>query len=200
MKYLSLDIEATGLAEKDLIIEFAVVPFDTQTKSIAENLAYHEYVKCPPYEALENSLDPWVRDHNRELIIHANKTGLELSALKAGLESYLKSPVVRSYFELDKEEAQKIVLFGKSMNAIDLPFLNRDLGWNFMREHFHHQVLDLSSLTRGLIDLKKLPPETKSGSGLMKHLGLGDVAHTALADAVNTAKLYLKIFELFRTE
>jgi oligoribonuclease (3'-5' exoribonuclease) len=198
MKYLSLDIEATGLAEHDLIIEFAVVPFDTDSKSIAESLAYHHYIHCPTFESLEAKLDPWVRDHNKELIIKANKDGISLEKFRRSFEDYLKSKAVRDFFAQDKEDAKKIILFGKSMNAIDLPFLNRDLGWNFMRDNFHHQVLDLSSVTRGLIDLKKLPAETKSGSGLMKYLGLGDVAHTAFADAVNTAKLYLKILEMIR--
>ncbi|MEK6626375.1 MAG: hypothetical protein AABY86_15505, partial [Bdellovibrionota bacterium] len=88
---------------------------------------------------------------------------------------------------------QKIVLFGKSMNALDLPLLNRDLGWEFMRKYFHHQVLDLSSVVRAFVDKRLLPPETVSGSALMKHLKMGEVAHTALEDAVNAAKIYLQL-------
>jgi DNA polymerase-3 subunit epsilon len=105
------------------------------------------------------------------------------------------SDEVKSYFKNDKNE--KIILFGKSMSAIDLPFLNRDLGWNFMRKHFHHRNLDLSSTANTLIDLKFIPKECSSGSYLMNFLGMGDVKHTALEDARNTALMYLKLLSLY---
>ena len=41
MKYLSFDLEATGLEEDALIIEFAMVPFCTSTKKIEESLSKH---------------------------------------------------------------------------------------------------------------------------------------------------------------
>ena len=107
------------------------------------------------------------------------------------LFDYLTSPEIVAYF--GTSDCQKIVLFGKSMNALDLPLLNRDLGWEFMRKYFHHQVLDLSSVVRAFVDKRLLPPETVSGSALMKHLKMGEVAHTALEDAVNAAKIYLQL-------
>ena len=115
-----------------------------------------------------------------------------MSEFKEWLETYLKSPEVRQYFG-----AQKIVLFGKSMTAIDLPFLNRDLGWDFMRKYFHHRNLDLSSIGYGLIDLGQLPMGMDSGSNMMNHLGMGEVAHTALEDAKNTAIMYLKLLDKY---
>ena len=193
MKYLSFDIEATGLAENDYIIEFGMVPFDSETGEIAHHLERNWYIKCPSFEELRPRLDKWVIDHNKELITKAHEEGEELQDFKNLLEQYLHDEEVTSYF--GKSERDKIVLFGKSLNAIDLPFMNRDLSWNFMREHFHHQVLDLSSVVRSLCDMKLLPDSCHSGSGLMKHYKMGDVAHTALEDAVNTAKLYLLIME-----
>lgn len=191
MKYLSFDIEATGLAEDDLIIEFALIPFDTETGKLEESLSWHTYVSCPSFEELKPRLDQWVIDHNKELIDKAHTDGIGLSEFKNEFEAWLTSDEVKEYFK--DQPIQKIILFGKSLNAIDLPFLNRDLGWNFMREYFHHQVLDLSSTVISLVDMGKLPNECLSGSGLMKHVGMGDVAHTALEDAVNTAKIYLKL-------
>ena len=82
------------------------------------------------------------------------------------------------------------------MNAIDLPFLNRDLGWDFMRKYFHHQVLDLSSITMNYVDANRLPESCLSGSGLMDYFNMGDVAHNALDDALNTAKLYFYFLDL----
>lgn len=193
MKYLSFDIEATGLAENDYIIEFGMVPFCAETGEIAHHLERNWFIKCPSFEELRPRLDKWVIDHNESLINKAHSEGEDIQDFKNLLEQYLHDEEVVKYF--GKSEKEKIVLFGKSLNAIDLPFLNRDLSWNFMREHFHHQVLDLSSVVRSLCDMKLLPDTCHSGSGLMKHFNMGDVAHTALEDAVNTAKLYLKVMD-----
>ncbi len=195
MKYLSIDIEATGLKQHDFIIEFAAVPFDTDTGIIDENLAFHSFVRCPSFESLKDKLDQWVIDHNKDLITQAHAEGLELSLFKKKLEEYLTSKKIVGYFAPEK----KMTLFGKSMNAIDLPFLNRDLGWDFMQKHFSHRILDLSSTAFSLVDSKLIPPSCQSGSGLMKHLGMGDVCHTALEDAVNTARMYLKLVSNIRS-
>jgi oligoribonuclease (3'-5' exoribonuclease) len=190
MKYLSIDIEATGLAENCQIIEFAMIPFDTQLKRLEESLARTVYIHCPSFEDLRDSLDPWVREHNEKIIRKAHSEGLMMSEFKEMLKKYLESPEVRSYFG-----NQKIVLFGKSMSAIDLPFLTRDLGWDFMRKYFHHRNLDLSGFGYSLIDLGMLPMGMDSGSNMMNYLNMGDVAHTALEDAKNTAIMYLKLLD-----
>lgn len=196
MRYLSFDIEATGLAEHDLIIEFAMVPFDTLNDSIPLTMAKHFYVKCPSFESIKHKLDPWVVEHNKTLIEKAHSEGISLAEFKEEIRGYTKDPEISEYFK-DSPKG-KIILFGKSMNAIDLPFLNRDLGWDFMREYFHHQVLDLSSVAFSLIDLGLLPKECATGSGMMKYLSMGDVAHTALEDAVNTARMYLDILKMHK--
>ena len=195
MKYLSFDIEATGLREFDYIIEFAMVPFDTATQTLEENLARSYYIKCPTYKELEPKLDPWVIEHNKELIIKANSEGLAMASFKNELQAYLESAPIKDYFASTES---KIILFGKSMNSIDLPFLNRDLGFDFMRRYFHHQVLDLSSVALGFVDSNMLPQESVSGSNLMKYFKMGEVEHTALADAKNTAIMYLKLIEKFK--
>jgi len=191
VRYLSFDIEATGLAEDDLIIEFAMVPFDTATDSIPLTMAKHFYIKCPSFESMKHKLDPWVIEHNKSLIEKAHSDGISIEEFKQELSAYTKQPEISEYFK-DSPKG-KIVLFGKSMNAIDLPFMNRDLGWNFMRDHFHHQVNDLSSVAFSLIDMGLIPKDCATGSGMMKFLGMGDVAHTALEDAVNTARMYLDL-------
>jgi oligoribonuclease (3'-5' exoribonuclease) len=193
MKYLSIDLEATGLGENCQIIEFAMIPFDTQFRRLEDSLARSVYVHCPSFEDLKPTLDPWVVEHNEKIIRKAHQDGLMLSEFKEFLKSYLESPAVREYFG-----SQKIVLFGKSMTAIDLPFMTRDLGWEFMRKYFHHRNLDLSGLGYGLIDLGLLPQGMDSGTNLMNHLGMGEVAHTALEDAKNTAIMYLKLLDKFQ--
>lgn len=192
MKYLSIDLEATGLGEDCQIIEFAMIPFDTQFRRLEDRLARSTYVHCPSFEDLKPSLDPWVQEHNEKIIRKAHTDGLTQSEFKNWLKTYLESPEVREYFG-----PGKIILFGKSMTAIDLPFMTRDLGWEFMRKYFHHRNLDLSGLGYGLIDLGLLPLGMDSGTNLMNHLGMGEVAHTALEDAKNTAIMYLKLLDKF---
>lgn len=190
MKYLSFDIEATGLEQHDLIIEFAMIPFDASTRTLNHQLKRHFYIKCPRFDQLKPSLNQWVIDNNKNLIDKAHYEGVELDHFKQELINYFQSEEVKNYFN-----NQKIILFGKSMNAIDLPFLNRDLGWEFMRSYFSHRVNDLSSFAYNLIDMKVLPPEAESGSWLMEHLNMGEVAHTALEDAINTAKMYFLLLD-----
>lgn len=195
MKYLSFDLEATGLDSKDLIIEFAMVPFCTKEKKLQTKLEKHFYIKCPSFENLKPQLSDWVIEHNKDLIEKAHQEGLELKIFKKELEAYLCSKVVQDYFD-----HEKITLFGKSMSAIDLPFLTRDLGWDWMRKYFVHRQLDLSSVAYNLVDLGFLPSKCISGSELMNYMGMGEVAHTALEDAKNTAKIYLKLLEKFSSE
>ena len=190
MKYLSFDIEATGLEEDALIIEFGMVPFDTKTKVIDRSLEKHFYIQCPSYESLAPNLNEWVRKNNKELIEKAHAQGIALESFKNELEQYLASAEVKEYFG-----NERIVLFGKSISAIDLPFLNRDLGWEWMNKNFHHRNLDLSGFCYSLIDMGKLEKGMDSGDNLMNYLGMGNVAHTALEDAVATAEMYLRLLD-----
>lgn len=192
MKYLSIDLEATGLDEDALIIEFAAIPFDTEHFEINQQLSFHTYIQCPSFHELRPKLSPWVIEHNEQLICTANQQGKTLMQFKTELADYLTGRPVRNYFQ-----TEQYTLFGKSLNAIDLPFLNRDLGQTFMRKFFIHRQLDLSSFVYGLIDMKKLPPETVSGSELMNFLNMGEVAHTALADAINTVQMYFALLKKF---
>jgi oligoribonuclease (3'-5' exoribonuclease) len=191
MKYLSFDIEATGLEEHDLIIEFAMIPFDSESKTFNYDLKKHFYIQCPSFEELRPKLNQWVIDNNKELIEKAHQEGITIADFKNELISYFESQEVKDYFE-----NKKVTLFGKSMSAIDLPFLTRDLGWDFMRKYFEHRQLDLSSVAYTLIDMKHIPSECESGSKLMKYLSMGEVAHTALEDSVNTAKMYFKLMDI----
>ncbi|MCB9093729.1 MAG: 3'-5' exoribonuclease [Halobacteriovoraceae bacterium] len=189
-KYLSIDIEATGLKENCYMIEFAAVAIDAHTKIIDENISFHSYIRCPSFEDLKPSLDQWVIENNKELITEAHSHGLPLSQFKKNFETFLENDEVKNFFG-----KEKIILFGKSMNAIDLPFMNRDLGWEWMRTYFSHRVLDFTSTCYSFVDIGILPQGMESGSALMKHFGMGEVAHTALEDAINTAKMYFRILE-----
>lgn len=192
MKYLSFDLEATGLEEDAYIIEFAMIPFCTETRTLEHDLAKQFYVHCPSFEELKPNLSSWVIENNKQLINTAHQTGQSLTEFRKTMDDYVNGPKVRKYFN-----NEKIVLFGKSISAIDLPFMNRDLGWEWMNQYFHHRNLDLSCYTMGLIDMGLLDKGMESGSKLMNMLNMGDVCHTALEDAINTAKMYLKLLNKF---
>jgi len=195
MRYLSFDLEATGLMDKDLIIEIAFVPIDAATRTIEKECAFHRYVKCPTFEELKPNLNEWVIKNNKTLIETANQKGLTISELKAELSHYLTSPPIQSYFASNPDK--KIILFGKSVNALDFPLLNRDLGREYLQQYFSHRTLDVTTSTMTLIDNGKLPADCMSGSKLMAYFKLGDVAHNAVDDAVNTAILYFNLLTLF---
>lgn len=193
MKYLSFDLEATGLEEDAIIIEFAMVPFCTESMTLENDLARHYTLKCPSFEELAPKLNPWVKENNKTLIDKSFNEGISISDFKDKLEEYITSKEVKNYFS-----NQKVMLFGKSISAIDLPFMNRDLGWDWMNKHFHHRNLDLSCFTLGLIDMGLLEKGMDSGAKLMNFLEMGDVSHTALEDAQNTAIMYLKLLKKFQ--
>ena len=193
MRYLSFDIEATGLGERDFMIEFAALPFDASTGVLEEALAWQALIRCPSFEKLRPRLNPWVVENNRSLIERAHSEGMTVEAFREAVTRYLKSSSLVEYFG-----GEKPILFGKSVASIDVPFLKRDLGWLWFEEHFSHRQLDLSAVSYSMIDKGVLPPSCSTGSGLMKHLGMGAVAHTALEDARNTAVMYLKLIGVMK--
>ena len=195
-KYLSIDLEATGLDENDLIIEFAAIPVCSDSKAIDHQNSFHTYIECPAFEDLLPNLNPWVAENNKELIIKSHEEGISLENFNNQFFDYLKSSELNDY----KNKDSKFVLLGKSLNAIDLPFLNRDLGWQNMRNYFSHQVLDVSGFVRALIDSKKIPEDCTKGSELSLFLEMGEVKHTALEDAIQTAEIYFKLLDLLTNE
>lgn len=199
MKYLSIDIEATGLDENCLILEFAMIPFCTTKMELKESLQKEFIIKSPSFEELKPTLDKWVIDHNKAMIDRSFASGITLEVFKNEIQKYVESDEVKNYFEIkDNYKKDKIIIFGKSLSAIDLPFLNRDLGWNFIRKYFKHRQLDLSGIGYALVDMNYLPIGSDSGEKLMNFLGMGNVKHTALEDAKNTALMYFELIKRFR--
>ena len=102
-----------------------MVPVCSDTKTVHKELGYHSYIKCPSFKELKPGLDEWVIENNESLINKAHSQGTSISNFKSELIKYLELSEVKTYFNLPE---QKITILGKSLNAIDLPFLNRDLG------------------------------------------------------------------------
>lgn len=190
-KYLSIDIESTGLEENCHLIEIAFIPLDTEENKLREEDSLRLLVGCPSFEELKPVLNSWVKKHNKRLIEDAHQNGIPPEELPARIKEYLESKPLKEFFG-----DEPITLLGKSLSALDIPMMNRYLGGEFMRETFHHHTADVTCFARALVDAGMLPPAHASGSKLIKYFEVGSkVQHTALDDARDMALIYLKLLE-----
>lgn len=183
MKYLSLDIETTGLSFNCDILEIGCIVEDTKKK-----LPYNE---LPKYRALFK---------------HSQITG-ELFALKINsklIEELCSNSedcdIFQDYkdfgtnfrrFLLDNFGANKIVLAGKNVSGFDLPFMKAKLAGCCTNNYFSHRIIDVGSL---YIDWNKdleIPnlKECKNRANLT-----GEVSHTSLGDAFDVIQLLRKFY------
>ncbi len=194
-RYLSLDTEATGLTEDCLLIQLAFVPIDVQEGLVLEESGVEWLVQCPAFEELKPRLNPWVIEHNEGLIRRANSDGIAVSKLRQEVADYLDSPKIKKFFG-----GERPILLGKSLSALDIPLLTRTFGWEFMNQRFHHHTIDVTGAARFLIDCGVLPQGTASTSKIIKHYGIREGAlHTALSDAVDMARIYVKMVDTQRS-
>lgn len=190
--YLSIDTEATGLQEGNYLIQLALVPVDTKSKRVYEELGKETLVACPSYEELEPKLDSWNKEHNGGLIRSAHASGIPAESVKTFITTYLKLPQVSEIFKKERP-----ILLGKSLSALDIPLMKRYMGWSLYDQTFHHHTLDVTCVARGLCDAGLLPENCNSSSKLIKHFGIRDnVKHTALSDATDMAHIYLRLLDL----
>lgn len=193
-KYLSIDTEATGLEEGAYLIQLAFVPIDSAARVVRSDLSVETLIQCPSFEALKPKLNPWVIEHNEGLIRNAHEKGIPLSELKNFVARYMESEPIRQFFKNERP-----AFFGKSLSALDIPLLTRDLGKPFMEKYFHHHTLDITCVSRALVDAGVLPPGCESTTQLIRHFGLrNDARHTALSDALDMATIYFKQLDLLQ--
>ncbi len=193
-RYLSLDTEATGLEEKCVMIQLAVVPVDVSTSEVRIEMGKEWLIQCPSFEELKPTLNEWVLKHQEGLIRKAHAEGMTMEACKAELTEYLKSKPIQEFFGKERP-----VLMGKSMSALDIPLLTRSFGWDYMQKAFHHHIVDVTCLGKSFEDAGLLPPKTANTTRLMQHFKLKEAAeHTALCDAVDMGRIYCKMIDMIR--
>lgn len=81
----------------------------------------------------------------------------------------------------------------------DIAFIKKLLRDNrrSFSKHFSHRIVDTYSIIRYLQDADKIELELSSSASAFKHFGITvQGRHTALGDAMATAKLYEKLLEL----
>lgn len=193
-KYFSIDTEATGLEEDTHLIQFAILPVDSENSRIYTELAREWLVKCPSFESLKPKLNPWVLEHNEGLIRDAHAKGLEPAALKAELQAYLDSPEIKQF-----RGSSKPMFLGKSLSALDIPLMHRYFGRPFMEAYFHHHTVDITCVARALVDAGAMPSGCESTTKLLRFFQIReDARHTALSDAVDMANAYVKLLAWVR--
>lgn len=193
-RYLSLDTEATGLEEKCVMIQLAVVPVDVDTSEVHTELGKEWLVKCDSFENLKPTLNDWVLGHMEGLIRKAHAEGLSMEQVKTELSAYLKSQPILDFFGKSRP-----ILMGKSMSALDIPLLTRSFGWGYMQKAFHHHIVDVTCLGKSFEDAGLLPPKTANTTSLMQYFKLKEHAdHTALSDATDMGRIYCKMIDMIR--
>lgn len=194
MKYISIDIETTGLnPDVNQMIEFAAVLEDTENPLPVEGLPQLR-ILLPHDEYIINSY--CIKLHSELFKTLGKLTYSEWETLggdfysvrfsKIFVESYARKRLCKiftSWLEANGYSDKKIVVAGKNFNGFDANFLK-----NYMPTiKFHHRVLDPMALFIKSTD--KLPPSLDECA---KRAGVSfkeDGYHTALSDAMMVIEL-----------
>lgn len=158
MRYISVDIETTGLSPHTCqILEFGAV--DSQTGAI-----FHRYIKHESYAG-----DAIALAMNAEILRRVDKEGIPDYELAYEFSRWLGS------IGLGEE---KILFAGKNFGAFDLQFLSRIHDWRRQIKSYH-RYLDPAMLYA--LPSDPCPPDMAT---CMERAGLaGNVKHTAVEDA-----------------
>lgn len=192
MKYISIDIESTGLdIEQHDIIEFAAVIDDLKNPQPLDQLpVFHSYIKKRIYSGDPSALAMHAEIFRRIAENDQDKYNIEDIN---NLMVYFRNWLSRNNYPFSVKKGEYSVnVAGKNAANFDIPFLKKKItDWSGVS--FHHRILDVGSLYfRPEIDL-----EIPSSKICMERAGLsGDVAHTAEEDAMMVVKLIRKAYSI----
>ncbi len=133
MRYVSIDIETTGLSpQKHSILEFAAVIEDTQTYATVEDLPYINFACNKKHmtwdqDTLKFHLKNDYFDH------HENLKQVTIDYLPERFKGFLRDNGFAPF--------SKIIVAGKNLARFDLQFLEKIKTWNRM-SNIAHRVLD----------------------------------------------------------
>lgn len=186
MRYVSIDIETTGLSpDASDIIEFGAVVEDTNVvdKSIDELPFFHAYVLPPFREQYGRHVyvgDPYAISMHGDIF--------KRIATQADGYRYLQTHELGSAFRTFLEEQKlglPLLAAGKNFASFDKIFLER------LPEFTNYVCFNHRSLDPTILYLQKDDISPPSSKVCMERAGIkGDVVHTALEDA----KIVIKLF------
>lgn len=179
MRYVSLDLETTGLdAETCQIIEFGAVIDDTAQpldEDEARETGFHKFVRHPIYQGTPFAL---AMNHDIFTILAANEHDHILDAV------YLAEDFREWLGENDFCLGRGVVMAGKNFAGFDKPFLLKLPHFKELVQ-FHHRSLDPGSMW-----VRSDDHEVPSTEECMRRAGVpGTVAHTAIEDAIMVCRL-----------
>jgi oligoribonuclease len=184
MIYVSIDIETTGLNPKlHDIIEFAAVMDDLRTPRPIEELPkFHSYIKKELYRGDPYALSMHAEIFRKIAMPVEGENYFTIDELMIPFQNWL----VKNGLKLDEKKKKYIVnVAGKNAGTFDVPFLKEKIK-NWADIQFSHQVIDPAVLYLDLKTDTSLP----NSKTCMDRAGIaGEVAHTALEDAIMVIKL-----------
>lgn len=174
MKYLSIDIETTGLDEKNCqVLSIAGVLEDTLATDIpVEELRHFHFI----FNHKHIKGEPFALNMNKDIIeiIKEGKDSrlIDEGAFTTSLQIFLLENGIKD---------RKLKVAGKNFATFDKKFIEKILFWDTTRElDFHQRILDVAPL---FVDFKNdewLP----NLNTCMQRAGIeGSVTHDALEDA-----------------
>lgn len=184
-KYLSIDIETTGLnPENCQILEIGAV-IDDGTTPIEDCPTFHCYVDHGLIlgESFALSMHPTILC--RIATHEEGYTYLQPWEVASQFRDFIKQ------YDLDSEN-EKVFVAGKNFASFDARFLRKLTNWDkYIKTH--HRILDPAALYwQPAIDGAQLP-DTKT---CMERAGIdGEVAHTAVEDAIVVVRLIRQAIE-----
>jgi oligoribonuclease len=179
MRYLSLDIETTGLNENTCqILQFAAILDDTSFPLEAMS-TFNALIYSPMYVG-----EPFALALNRPIFETLSKSTLGRDTRHLGrLVHILDTDMLVSYLKNYLSPLKFVVVAGKNVANFDLKFLSKIPSWSELS--LFHRVLDPGNLYLRPTDL--VPPGTEE---CLRRAGLDDfVSHDALDDALSVCKL-----------
>lgn len=193
MKFLSIDIETTGLdPQKNQILEFGAIAIDTSYPTVPYIADFRAV-----FIHQELTGNPIALTMNAELINEINTVlknkdfnyDLRQNTIKHNNEVYVRnSEEFQSYFDEWLESigfTERLTLAGKNLASFDLKFIEAA----GIKIKYRHRMIDPAIL---YVDWEKdetLPDlqQCLDRAGIVK-----SVEHTSLADAIDVAELVLK--------
>jgi len=185
MKYVSIDIETTGL-NHDIcnVIEFAAIVDDLKVQAPLEKLPrFQTYILQDHYVGEPFALAMHAETFRK--IANWQKTGAIVCTPADLLPRFQTFLTSLCGYAPDHKGITKINVAGKNFGNFDSKFLEK-LPHHNICVRFHHRMLDPGTLYFDPNEDNEVP----STEVCMKRAGIqGDVKHTALEDALNVIKL-----------
>lgn len=195
MKYISIDIETTGLVpDESDIIEFGAVYDDLRNPLPLDQLPrFHAYFSKKTFRGAAKALSMHA---NIFKLIAEPPDDIQVMNIKNLMWPFTNWLSKIDYPFNEKKKRYEINVAGKNAAGFDIPFLKHHIPgrWpdekNWCEVYFKHRVIDPSilyfdpSIDDGLPDLKVC----------MERAGIGgEVAHTAVEDALVVVQLVRKL-------